>query len=171
MSEEKPSPLYALLHQINAAASNGMHLVAIGMAVSLPAICASLSRADGRSGGVEFKDWCAANLTGTNFTFVTPEDLYSMRCGVLHQGRYGDLTHNVARVIFTPPGGLSFTNCKMNDAYVYGVVEFCQNVCEAAYVWYEANKQNPIIKANSERMMQYYPQGLAPYVAGMAVIA
>lgn len=116
MTGHNPSPLYPLLNQINTAAANGLHLVAIGMAVSLPAICASLAQEDGRSGGVEFKEWCAANLMGPNFSFVTPDDIYSMRCGVLHQGRYGGLQHNVARVIFAPPSGLGITNCKMNDA-------------------------------------------------------
>jgi hypothetical protein len=170
--EQEPSPLYPLLDQINAAADAGLHLIAIGMAVALPAICASLSMEDGRSRGKEYTDWCAANLTGREFAHVTPADLYSMRCGVLHQGRYGDLQHNnVARVIFTPPGGVSFTNCLINDAYVYGVVEFCKNMCDAARKWYEANRADPIIKANSQRMMQYRPQGLAPYIVGMPVIA
>lgn len=169
--EQTRSPLYPLLNQINAAASVGLHLIAVGMAVALPAICASLSMEDGRSQGKEYKDWCAANLTGPEFSFVTPADLYSMRCGVLHQGRYGDLRHNVSRVVFTPPGHASFTNCQINDAYLYGVVEFCKNMCDAAYVWYEANKANPIIEANIKRMMQYYPEGFAPYVVGMPVIA
>lgn len=141
------------------------------MASSLPAICASLEADDGRSAGKEYKAWCAANLIGPAFSFVTPEDLYSIRCGVLHQGRFGDLQHNVARVVFTPPGGASFTNCQFNDAYVYGVVEFCKNMCDAAFQWYETNRKKPTVEENSKRMMQYYPQGLAPYVVGIPVIA
>lgn len=170
VSEPRPSPLYPLLNQINQAATGGLHLVAIGMAVALPALCASLAQEDGRSQGKEYKDWCAANL-GPEFGFVSPDDLYSMRCGVLHQGRYGDLQHSVARVIYTLPGMTSFTNCKMNDAYVYGVVEFCKNMCEAAYRWYEGCRDDPIVKANSARMMRYYPEGLAPYIVGMPVLA
>lgn len=165
------SPLYSLLNQINAAAKSDLHLIAVGMAVGLPAICASLSTENGRSQGLEYKDWCAANLTGPDFSYITPDDLYSMRCGVLHQGRYGDMQHNVARVVFSLPGGVTFTNCKMGDAYVYSVVEFCKNMCDAAYRWYESNKHDPIIEANSKRMMQYYPEGLAPYISGMPVIA
>ena len=170
-SETQPSPLYSLLNQINVAAGSGLHLIAVGMAVALPAICASLKREDGRSQRREYKDWCAENLTGPEFSFVTPDDLYSMRCGVLHQGRYGDLQHNVSRVIFTPPGGASFVNCQVNDAYIYGVSEFCRNMCDAAYRWYENNKSDPIVEANTKRMMQYYMQGLPPYISGMPVIA
>ena len=171
LPEPNSSPLYDLLNQINRAANGGLHLIAIGMAVALPAICASLSQQDGRSPGKEYKDWCAANLTGPKFSFVTPDDLYSMRCGVLHQGRYGDLQHNVSRVVFALPEGASFTNCKVNDAYIYGVVEFCRNMCGAAYRWLEANKTDKIVQTNIKRMMQYYPDGLIPHIAGIAVIA
>lgn len=165
------SPLYPLLNQINDAAEGGLHLVAIGMAVALPAICASLAQEDGRSQGKEYKDWCAANLSTGPFSLVTPDDLYSMRCGVLHQGRYDALPHNVTRVIFIPPGDSTFTNCMVRGAYLYGVIEFCRNMSEAAFQWFEANKDDPIVKANAERMMQYYPNGIPPYVEGGTVLA
>jgi hypothetical protein len=165
------SPLYPLLNQINLAAQNGLHLIAIGMASALPTICASLAAEDGRAGGKEYKEWCKANLTSAKFSFVTPDDLYSIRCGVLHQGRFGDLQHNVSRVVFAPPSGNLIANCRVDDVYIYGVVEFCQNLCDAALGWYEANKADPIIIANTKRMMQYYPQGLPPYIEGIPVIA
>jgi hypothetical protein len=170
-SAQTTSPLYELLNQINEAAKAGLHLVAIGMAVSLPSICASLSREDGRSGGREFKRWCSNNLPKDQFSFVTPDDLYSMRCGVLHQGRYGDLEHNVSRVIFVPPGSSTFINCKFNDAYVYDVIGFCRSMCNAAFAWYENNRTNPTIRKNIAKMMQYYPNGLPPYIVGYPVIA
>lgn len=169
--QQQPSPLFQLLNQINAAAQNNLHLLAITMAVALPDICVSLASLDGRSNRERYKQWCTDNLTNGQFGFVTGADLYSMRCGVLHNGRFGDLSHNVARVIFTLPGGASFTNCKANDAYLYGVVELCRNLCDAAYSWYEANKADPLVVENSRRMMQYYPQGVPGYISGTTVIA
>ncbi|WP_370188744.1 hypothetical protein [Qipengyuania sp.] len=166
-----PDPFHQLLNQINGAATSGLHLVAIGMASALPDICASLASEDGRTNAKRYKAWCEANLSGSEFAFLTPEDMYSIRGGVLHQGRFGDLKHNVARVIFTLPGPMSFTNCMMNDAYVYGVVEFCRNLSAAAEVWFEANRNDPIVEANLTRVMRYHPEGLSPYMAGVAVIA
>lgn len=161
------------MDQICAAANGGLHLIAIGMAVSLPAICASLAAESGYSGGKEYKDWCSTNLQGDSFTAVTPADLYSMRCGVLHQGRFGDLKHGVERVIFVPPDGLGnvFVNGMVNDAYFYSVVEFCQNMCDAVRVWYWQHKAEPVVIANLSRMMQYHPNGLNPYATGMELIA
>lgn len=94
-----------------------------------------------------------------------------MRCGVLHNGRFGDLKHNVGRVIFALPGQGTFVNCQANDAYIYSVVDFCRNFTNAVYRWFEANREDEILKANLPRLMQYRPNGLAPYMVGMTVLA
>jgi hypothetical protein len=166
------SPLYPLLNEINRAASGGMPFLAIAMTVALPDICVSLSTPDGRTMGVLYKDWCRDNL-GPEFGFVTPDDLYSMRCGVLHNGRFGDLKHNVARVIFAIPdsGCNSFTNCRFNDAYFYSVVDFCRNFTNAVHRWFEANKMDATVRANIPNLMQYRVGGFAPYVIGPMVLA
>ena len=165
------NPLGVLLTQIRAAAAVDLHLIALGMAVALPDICAALIDPDGRTSAKQFKEWCSNNLNGKEFNFVTPDDLYSMRCGVLHQGRYGDLKHNVARVIFVLPGRATFTNCRANDAYIYSVSEFCNNICDCAENWYKSNAESPIVNSNIKRMMQYYDNGLPQYIAGITVIA
>lgn len=170
-AQKVPSPLDHLLLQIDAASQNGLHLVAISMAVALPDICVSLASEDGRSDRRRYKDWCAENLTGDAFSYISGDDLYSIRCGVLHNGRFGDLKHNVERVVFALPGGISITNCVINDAYVYTVSEFCRNLCRAAARWYEAHKDEQNVKANLPRMMSYHPDGLTPYTQGIPVIA
>jgi hypothetical protein len=171
---DKPgeSPLYPLLNEINRAAKGGLPFLAVAMTVALPDICVSLVSNDGRSNGDRYKAWCKDNL-GQEFSFVTGDDLYSMRCGVLHNGRFGDLKHNVARVIFALPDANAnvFINCQMNDAYFYSVVEFCRNFTQAVYNWCEKNKENANLKANIPRLMQYRQGGLAPYVVGATVLA
>ncbi len=164
--------LQIMMEQIIRAAENGLELVAIGMAVSLPSICSALEREDGQSYRDEYKAWCAANLTDDEFSFVTPDDLYSIRCGFLHQGRFGDLKHSVARVIFVPAGqGAIFSNCRINDAYFYGAVEFCRNMCAATQRWLDANEDNEIIRRNLDQMLRYHPSGLHPYASGLPLIA
>lgn len=167
--EHLPSPLYGLLNQINQAAKGGLHLVAISMAVALPDICASLISEDGRTSPDRYKEWCRANLA---FNFLTPEDLYSMRCGVLHNGRFGDMKHNVARVVFVPPmeNGNQVADCRSNDAFLYSVVPFCETVTKAVFDWLEQNREDPFVKVNIERLMQYR-NGLPPHIVGAEVIA
>lgn len=166
---ETPSPLYPLLNEINAAAKGGAPFLAVAMAVALPDICVSLISENGRTTGDKYKAWCSDNL-GPEFSYVTGEDLYSMRCGVLHNGRFGDMKHNVARVIFALPGHGSLTNIQINDAYIYSVVEFCKNITEAVAKWYNANKDNPTVIANLPRLVQYRTGGFPPYVKGFTVL-
>lgn len=166
------SPLYPLLNEINAAAANGLPFLAVAMTVALPDICVSLQSADGRTKSQRYKAWCEANLPREKFSFVTADDLYSMRCGVLHNGRFGDLQHNVARVIFALPGGrATFVNCQMDDAYVYSIVDFCRIFTEAVRAWFERHKTDPVIAANLPRLMQYREGGISPYILGPTVIA
>lgn len=165
------SPLYPLLNEINKAAANGMPMIAVSMTVALPDICSSLAYEDGRTNSARYKHWCDTNLPKEQFSFVTSDDLYSMRCGVLHNGRFGDLQHNVGRVIFALPGMGSLVNCQFNDAYVYSVVDFCGNFTEAVYRWFEANKTNSTIVTNLPRLMQYRMDGLPPYIVGATVLA
>lgn len=163
---ERVSPLYPLLNEINSAASGGLPFLAVSMTVALPDICVSLSSENGRSNGVLYKEWCEANLPQEKFGFITAEDLWSMRCGVLHNGRFGDLKHSVARIIFALPQNGSFVNCKINDAYFYSVVEFCGNFTRAVYDWFESQRDNEIVQANADRLMQYRVGGLPPYIGG-----
>ena len=94
-----------------------------------------------------------------------------MRCGVLHNGRFGDLKHSVARVIFALPGRGQIVNTIMDDAYVYSVVDFCQQFTTAVYRWCEAHKADEAVQANMPRLMQYRVGGLAPYIGGITVLA
>jgi hypothetical protein len=163
-------PLYTLLNEINRAASGGMPLLAISMTVALPDLCCSLVSADGRSTGELYRAWCDENL-GPKFSYVTGDDLWSMRCGVLHSGRFGDLKHNVERIVFALPGGpLIVTNCIMNKAYIYNVDEFCMNFTNAVFNWHEKNREDPVLRANAQRMMQYR-RDFPPYVRNIDVLA
>ena len=155
-------PLHALLSEINRAAKGGFPFLAVAMTVALPDICVSLASADGRSGDRKrYKDWCEANL-GAEFAYVTADDLYSMRCGVLHTGRFGDLKHNVARVVFALPGAKGFTNSKINDAYVYSVGSFCENFTKAVAAWFEKHKNDATVQANLPRLIAILPPRVFP---------
>lgn len=146
--------------------------MAVAMTVALPDICVSLEQADGRTSGARYKAWCQSNLPKEEFSFVTPDDLYSMRCGVLHNGRFGDLKHNVGRLVFALPGSsATFVNCQIGDAYVYSVEDFCKNFTSAVYNWFEAKRDDPIVTEHLPRLMQYRADGFPPYIKGATVLA
>jgi hypothetical protein len=169
---ESDLSLYSLLDEINRAVSGGFPFLAVAMTVALPDICVSLISGDGRTNGDLYKKWCDQNLPKSEFSYVTSDDLWSMRCGVLHNGRFGDLKHNVARIIFALPSKTFVpTNMILNDAYFYSVVEFCKNFTDAVRDWYDKNKDDINIQANLPRLMQYRSGGLLPYFHGATVLA
>ena len=163
------SPLEPLLGEIEHAIDAGFYFLAIAVTLALPDICVSLEESDGRSNGPRYARWCDLNL-GDHFNFVTGKDLYSMRCGVVHNGRFGDLKHDVANVRFALPSGMTFVNCQVNDTYIYSVAEFCQNFIAAVRNWFEANKASPIVLGNLPRLFRIHEDGLRPIVAGARAI-
>jgi hypothetical protein len=132
-------PLHHLLNEIYKAATSGLPFLAIAMAVALPDICVSLASQDGQSDGISYRQWCKVNL-GSEFSYVTSDDLWSVRCGVQHNGRFGEPDHSVAKVIFMPPGATTFTNSNMGDAYLYSIVEFCKSFTKTVEEWLEKIK-------------------------------
>jgi hypothetical protein len=167
------SPLYPLLDEINRAAAGGMPFLAVAMTVTLPDICMSLISEKGMTKPARYKQWCKENLANDKFTYLTPDDLYSLRCGVVHSGRFGypkTKNKNVDRVIFAlPDKGFVPVNIKTGDAYFYSAVEFCKNFTDAVHDWFEKNKNNANVQKNLPRLVQYRPGGLLPYFHGVGI--
>lgn len=156
------NPLAGLLKQIDSAATAGFHLVAIGMAVALPDICVSLASADGRSDAIRYKQWCTDNLVGMHNSFngISPEDFYSFRCGMVHNGRFGELKHGIERIAFVLPGDCTFVDCRQDETYLYSVEQFCRNMCDVVSRWYIENIADPTVQSHIPRMMRYHPDGI-----------
>lgn len=167
------SPIYLLLNEIKAAVRNGAPFLAITMAVALPDMCASLESDDGRTSLKKYKIWCQENLDWNYFSYIGIDDLYSMRCGVLHNGKLQGLKNDISRVLFALPNqnGMVFVNNRVGDAYFYSVLEFCDNICDSVYRWYEKNGGGEIVQNNVKSMMQYHFNGVSPYVVGIPVLA
>jgi len=94
-----------------------------------------------------------------------------MRCGVLHNGRFGELKHSVAKVIFMPSDASTFTNSRIGDAYLYSIVEFGKSFTKTVEEWFEKNKHDATVQSNLPRLMRWHPNGIAPYVTGSPVLA
>lgn len=163
------SPLYSILNEINGAAAAGLSLVAITSALALPEICANLVDTEG-STREKYQKWCRENLVGPRFSFLAPEDFWSMRCGALHEGRFGGMKHDIKQVIFVVRGGATYVNCINGDTYIYSLVDFCRYLTEAVYHWYETNRESPVLQANIPHLMQYREGGFPP-LGGPTVIA
>jgi hypothetical protein len=161
-----------LLGEIQRALTMRLYYLAILMALHIPDVCGALEAADGQAKPDRYKTWYRKWLA-PKYPLITEDDIYCLRCGVLHQGRFGHPGSQYDRVLFSLPDGRRtilhnnlFENALQLDAAI-----FCNDVIEAARARESAKQNESIVKANLQRLVQYYPNGLKPYIVGIPIIA
>jgi len=161
----------SILEEIEKALEAELYYLAIAMALTMPDICAALESPNGETKGSKYKAWYNANLARI-YPNITDEDCYSLRCGVLHQGRLGHSNMQYGRILFTLPNPQNncFHNNIINDALNLDAIRFCSDVIACTRLWYNQKKDDLIIKNNLPNLVQFRPQGLAPYMVGMPLI-
>jgi hypothetical protein len=177
--EKIPTPLDVIASEIERAIDAGLYYVAIAVSLSLPDICSVLTDEPGKVWSTEKKyvGWCKDNLE-ERFYNLTGEDIYRLRGGVLHQGSvFGHPKSRFNAVLFTVPNKNEMVyheNTFEHDgkrAVNLDVRIFCHTIIGAAREWYEANKNHAHVKINIENLVRFRPEGLAPYMVGMPLIA
>jgi hypothetical protein len=81
------------------------------------------------------------------------------------------LSYRVWQRLFAGDRGIVLHNNIMNDALQLDARIFCTDMIEAGRAWYIAKKEDPCVVANSPKLIQYYPNGLSPYIEGIPLIA
>src|SRR4051794_4573981 len=93
-----------LLEEIRRALDAGLFYLAVMLTLALPDICGALESKDGRAHPSRYKRWYIDNVAHL-FEPMVADDCYSLRCGVLHQGRSEIVSKALpyGRVIFMLP--------------------------------------------------------------------
>lgn len=161
-----------ILSEIERAINAGLYYLAVAMALTIPDICAALEAEDGQTNNKKYKAWYTANLAN-KYPRMTDVDCYSLRCGVLHQGRCGHPNSQYGRVIFTIPNAQQnvFHNNIINDALNLDAPQFCADVVESVRTWFVKSQHSPNVIKNLPNLVRLRPFGLAPYMVGMPLIA
>jgi hypothetical protein len=161
-----------ILREIENALAARLYYAALLVSLSLPDICAALESPDGQTSSAKYKVWYDAWMAPL-YPQMTSNDLYSLRCGVVHQGRMGHDRMQYARVLFTVPNaqGNVFHRNLLNDALNLDVIIFCRDMVQCVEQWYAAQQNDPNVLANLPRLVQFRPRGLSPYMVGMPLIA
>lgn len=166
-----PPPIEMVIHEIERALEHRLYYLAIMIALTLPDVCSALETPDGRANDGLYRRWYKKHLK-QRFGALSPSDCWSLRCGVVHQGRMGVKNQKFSRVIFTTPEtSVRITNCIINDALVYDAELFCLEVIRAVREWYDQAKEQPNVKANLPNLVHFRPHGLLPYIAGQPIIS
>jgi len=162
-----------LSEQIERALAAQLYYLAVVCALTLPDVCSALESPDGNTNGNLYKSWCDTWFT-RSYQTLTSDDLYSMRCGVDHQGQLGHRHLQYSRILFTMPipgRHIILHNNVINDALNLDAVIFCRDMVNAMSRWYVQKKDDARVRANLPRLIQLHPNGLPPYIIGVPVIS
>jgi len=175
----EPLPMESVLAEIEKALSSRLYHLAVVMTLTMPDICSALESSNGKTSGIKYKAWWQKYLSA-EYPALTGADAYSLRCGVIHQGKFGHENLKYDRIIWTFPHPRRITIHKSimsNTGSLTGIVYqldasiFCRNVIAAVRAWYQVAQSDPHVKANLPNLIQLYPQGYPPYIIGLPVIA
>ncbi len=171
-----------IFDEIQGALDAGFPYAAIMLALALPDVCASLalpSEAKEKSGVTSrYIKWYNDNVAD-HLQFLTAEDCFSLRCGVVHSGVMGNKDRKFERAFFMVNSPVK--NIEMTDNSINGVTYgrtvgldtsfFIATMIEAARKWYETAKDTPNVQKNSSRLVRRHPDGLPPLMGGVQCIA
>lgn len=165
----------AILIQIERGLDRGFHYLAVTSALTLPDICGALESADGIAHKERYKTWVEMWLL-PKYPQMTSEDLYRLRSGAIHQGRFGPGGMQYDRVIFTLAGGSHGNISRNNGGTIDSALQlsartFCLDMTDAVRRWYAAKEHEPQVKKNIDHVLRVRPDGLAPHWVGQPLIA
>jgi hypothetical protein len=165
-------PLFVILSDIQSCLNNGMYYAAITVALTLPEVCAALEASNGRGSSEKYKTWYNTYLADL-YPLISDDFCYSLRCSVVHQGKFGRLGEQYSRILFTIPDGrgIVFHKGIINDALNLDAITFCRDIMDGAKRWYAAKQGDPNVLKNLPNLVRFRPKGLAPYMVGMPLIA
>ncbi len=150
----------------------GNYYLALLGSFQIPEICSSLQSVEGTTSKQRYKDWSEEWFL-SRYNLITSTDLYSMRCGVVHQGKFGHENMQYERVLFTLPTvqRIVLHNNVINDALNLDASIFCNDMVDASLRWWTERKHDFNVQANLSRLISIYPDGMPPYIVGVALIS
>src|SRR6266404_5355686 len=148
-----------ILQEVDRAVRAQLFYLAVAMALTLPDICSALGSPNGETEGRKYRNWYNANLAA-RYPNITADDMWSLRNGVLHQGRCGHPNMQYSRILFTlpEPQGNRVHNCIVNDALNLDAIQFCRDVVDSVRVWFAANQNGKNVVVNLPNLVQYRPK-------------
>jgi hypothetical protein len=165
----------AIVRDIEAALQAKLYYLAIIVCLTLPDVCAALESEDGRTSRERYKDWYAKHAK-IQAGGVDPEECWSLRCGMTHQGKMDIANGGAGRVVFTIEhnrirvDGVTLQSGE-SSAYAFDAEYWCRRWVSAIREWYIVAQHNPIVRRNMQELMQLRPFGLHPFLVGQPLIA
>ncbi len=167
------NPFLFVFDEIDQALRGGAYYSAVLLAVALPDYCCTLDGIE-KTNAKTYKKWFDENAQ--RYFLFGPDEIYSLRCGVVHGNklRGGDPNYiRVRYVVLTLPdgGATADENYSSGPGIQMDLISFVRKMVQAASDWYDANKNRDEIKANVDKMVRFRADGDKNMVRGISVIS
>ncbi len=146
-----------LINSVNKSLDNGNYISALYLSLTLPDICARIESIDNKTSKKKYIEWFNAYLSqqykhrigseNKEHVFLTGDDLYALRCAVLHEGRL-DISEQSAKKIhdkFLFTIGHPHLR-QINSVLQLDVSSFCKEICKGVSEWLRVFQDDPRIK-------------------------
>jgi hypothetical protein len=155
----------ALTKEITKCLNRKLWYAALVLILTMPDICAALESSDGETDDDLYYAWYEKWLMN-KYPSVSATDLYRLRCGVAHQGKVRHRKINY-RIFFAVNSKGGCRKRENNGALILDLHVFAKDMIDAVEQWYEA--KNPNVEKHLSGLIQYYPNGLSPYLDEPAI--
>jgi hypothetical protein len=163
-----------ILDEIRTACRMRLYYLAIMLCLALPDICAALQSSDGTTSEKNYRMWVHQWFPKKYGKYLTPQDLYRLRCDVLHQGRMGHPGLRFGRVAFAVKGLFHLNllpSTRKPEILNLSAGLFCKDMVESVEAWETAMKEDITVHKNLSRLVHLHPNGLEPYLQGVPCVS
>ncbi|KUF07174.1 hypothetical protein [Leucobacter sp. G161] len=131
-------------------------------------ICSALSSDNGETSGAQYKRWVENRASDIG---LSAEDVYKLRCGMLHQGKYQGKTYD--RIVFSlpVPNNIVLHMNTFGETYNLDLRRFCESICRAIDHWWQQNETDEVVSRNYSETVQFRPDGAQYGFSGFPVLA
>lgn len=171
-AQSKEDNLHRLLHGLNPlfsamgrCLSGDNAYGALSLCLAVPDVCSSLEFKDPDIGGVgkRYRRWYCTYLPGY-IDFLTPENCWSLRNGLFHNGTIGNKKLKNKNVVFSLSSAIHLNligdGPEEEAILLVSLPVFCKEMAEAGKVWAERSCAIPGLIERSERLFSFYQNGL-----------
>lgn len=162
-----------LFEEIETAINQRLWVLALAGTLALPDMCAAIQASNGRTNGDRYRAWVSEHLLD-QYTYLDPEELWQMRCSLLHQARSS--ASKTKRVVFIGPNSAvmihnSLMESEGGDILLLDLPTFARDVIGAVRSWRDKAKHTENYKKNSKHVVQWHAGGYGGFLEGAAVLA
>lgn len=172
-----PLPLETILQDVRRTLDAELYYPAILVSLTIPEICAGLAK--DRSRFVKEADYVGFvdNYTTPPALGLDGKSCYQIRGGLVHRADLRAHPHfGGTHVIFITPesrGAMHGFAVQSGDklAAMIDMDLFCGEMTAGARRWYADHASDPVVDENVKSLIRLRPNGVAPFVRGLPVVA